>query len=441
MTTIVTNPIPLVYLQTHGCKLNQADTAQLSAQFLDSGFQITDSIDNADVYLINTCTVTHVADKKARQAIRSARRKRPDCKIIVTGCYAERSSKDLQKFSEIDLVIGNKEKPKIVGLLKEMLGHDLAACTTGSDFSEVLTPRISRTRGMVKIQEGCDQVCAYCIVPKVRGRERSIYPEIIIKQINDFVGNGYKEIVLTGTQLGSYGFEFGDCDLTMLLERILSETDLQRLRVSSLQPQEINQKILSIWNDERVCPHFHLPLQSGSDSVLERMRRRYTSKDYLTATQMIRSQIPNNSITADVIVGFPGETENDFNDTFDLCNEINFSSLHVFPFSVRPGTSAQYFDLQVAPDVKAKRMKRLINLSIDKRRLFRDTLIGKERLVLWEECSEIGSRLKWSGLTEDYLRVECFSDNRLHNQISKVKILSLNGEKLLVEILNSSKES
>ena len=156
---------------------------------------------------------------------------------------------------------------------------------------------------------------------------------------------------------------------------------------------------------------------------------------------MIRSQIPNNSITADVIVGFPGETENDFNDTFDLCNEINFSSLHVFPYSVRPGTSAQYFDLQVAPDVKAKRMKRLINLSIDKRRLFRDTLIGKERLVLWEECSEIGSRLKWSGLTEDYLRVECFSDNRLHNQISKVKILSLNGEKLLVEILNSSKES
>ena len=438
MTSIVSHPTPLVYFQTHGCKLNQADTTELSAQFLNSGFQITDSLEDADIYLINTCTVTHVADKKARQAIRSVRRKRPDCKIIVTGCYAERAENELKELSEIDLVIGNKEKPKIIGFVKELVAHDLTPCTTGSDLSQVLTPRISRTRGMVKIQEGCDQVCAYCIVPKVRGRERSISPDIILSQINDFVEGGYNEIVLTGTQLGSYGFEFDNCDLNSLLERILDETNLKRLRISSLQPQDINQKFLSICKNERVCPHFHMPLQSGSDLILAKMRRRYTSIEYFDAIKMIQDQIPNSSITADVIVGFPGESDNDFKDTFELCNEIDFSSLHVFPYSIRPGTSAQYFDNQIVSDIKSTRMKKLMNLSKVKERLYRENLIGEQRLVLWEECTEVGSALKWTGLTEDYLRVECFSSSRLHNQIRHVEIISLTENVLMVEILNAN---
>ena len=217
------------------------------------------------------------------------------------------------------------------------------------------------SRAMIKIQEGCNQVCAYCIVPKVRGRERSIPPQTLVSQVNDLVRQGYREVVLTGTQLGSYGFDIPGASLTGMLRRLLDETAIPRLRVSSLQPQEITDELLELWQDERLCSHFHLPLQSGSEPVLKQMRRRYLPGRYLEAVQMVRKAVPHAAVTADVIAGFPGETVEQFQDTYDLCSEVGFAAIHVFPYSARPGTTAAY----LKPKVDSKEVRRRIEIMLD----------------------------------------------------------------------------
>ena len=411
-------------IETHGCKLNQSDALVLAREFIEAGLTQVGEDEAADIYVVNSCTVTHVADRKARHSLRSARRRNPEATIIATGCYAERSPGALKAMEEIDLVFGNVAKPRLVQQALNWREEQAVPCTTG-DVDEFISPRALRSRAMVKIQEGCNQVCAYCIVPKVRGRERSIPVEEIVSEIRHYVSDGYREAVLTGTQLGSYGFDLAGASLTSLIGSILSDTTIERLRVSSLQPREITDDLLQLWIDKRLCPHFHIPLQSGSDPVLRRMRRRYSTNEYSESVQRIRQKIPNVSITADVIVGFPGETEEDFLATYELCERIGFTDMHVFPFSVRPGTSAAHYDAQVPAAVKSERMNALLKLARAQRSQFRSNILGETRSVLWESERLHRGERHWTGLTDNYIRVSTQYADQLQNVITKATLKSV----------------
>ena len=422
-------------IETHGCKLNQADAMVLAREFIEAGLTQVGETQEADVYVVNSCTVTHVADRKARQTLRSARRRNPQATIVATGCYAQRSPDILRKMEEIDLVFGNVDKPRLVEQVLNWRGEHAVPCATG-DESEFANPRALRSRAMVKIQEGCNQICAYCIVPRVRGRERSISTEELVGEINRLVLSGYREVVLTGTQLGSYGFDLLESSLTTLIGSVLSETAIDRLRVSSLQPREISIDLLKLWEDERLCPHFHLPLQSGSDPVLRRMRRRYTAEEYVAAVQHIRSRIPNAGVTADVIVGFPGETDADFQATYDLCNRIGFADLHVFPYSIRPGTSAAHYEKQITPSIKSERMNALLALAKVQAHQFRREFIGSTFPVLWESQTARRGKQYWTGLTDNYMRVRARCDSDLQDVITKATLRSVDEDGVVDAELN-----
>ena len=406
----------------------------LSRQFQVAGYRMASPDEPVDVYVLNTCTVTHVADAKARQALRAFRRRNPDATIVATGCYAERVPEDLRDMEDVDLVIGNTGKSDIVRQVMERRDDAPVPCAVGDDEAP-FSPRMARTRAMVKIQEGCNQVCAYCIVPRVRGRERSIPPDEIITEINMHAALGYQEVVLTGTQLGSYGFDIPGMSLTRLLERIISETDVARLRISSLQPQDLSPDLIALWSDRRLCPHFHLPLQSGSDSVLKRMRRRYSARVYAETVERLCQAVADVSITADVLAGFPGETEAEFQATYALCDSIGFAATHVFPYSVRPGTSAAHFDGQVPSETKALRVKALLALAETHAARFRSRSLGEVRQVLWEEARESNGTTLWSGLTDNYVRVVARSHQQLANAITPARLLTQKDDIVLAEVL------
>jgi threonylcarbamoyladenosine tRNA methylthiotransferase MtaB len=296
---------------------------------------------------------------------------------------------------------------------------------------------------MVKIQEGCDQVCAYCIVPKVRGRERSIPPEELVNQIRQRVGEGCREVVLTGTQLGTYGFDIPGANLPYLLRRILAETDVARLRVSSLQPQEINAELLQIWlEDSRLCSHFHVPLQSGSDSILKTMRRQYTRNQFAETVELIRQAIPDAGITADFIVGFPGEGDREFEESLAFVKAMGFSDMHVFPYSKRPGTSAAYLNEQVPEAVKKERMGRMLELARQGFERFRRVQLGQTRPVLWEPVRPNRGANRRRGLTDNYIRVHALDGNdgglgkvaaKLDNAITPARLVELSDTSVLAQ--------
>ena len=422
-------------IETHGCKLNQADTLVIAREFKEAGLVQVTEYEQADVYVVNSCTVTHVADRKARQALRAARRRNPTATIVATGCYAQRTPEALEAIAEIDLVFGNVQKPRLVRQVLDWRGEQAVPCATG-DEAEYFSPHVDRSRAMVKIQEGCDQICAYCIVPKVRGRERSIPTDELVKEVSAHVASGYKEVVLTGTQLGSYGFDLAGSSLVSLIDAIITRTDIERLRVSSLQPKEMTDELLALWDDRRLCPHFHMPLQSGSDSILRKMRRRYNSEEYEATVTRIRGRIPEASITADVIVGFPGESDGDFRDTYELCERIGFTDMHVFPYSVRPGTSAAHYEGHVPPDAKSERMQALLELAKRRARRFRLSRIGATRRVLWESQGMRDNSMCWFGLTDDYIRVTTKSLRPLLNEVTPVTLTALADDGIVEADLN-----
>ena len=424
-----------VLLDTHGCKLNQADTQVLARQFVEAGYVITSQDEPADVYVLNTCTVTHVADRKARQAVRAAKRRNPNSTIIATGCYAERAPGDLRTMPEVDFVVGNAEKGSLVAMLEQASEGPETACATGDDAA--LQPLLRmRSRAMIKIQEGCDQVCAYCIVPRVRGRERSIPLQQIVDTANSYGEAGCQEIVLTGTQLGSYGFDIPGVNIASLISSLLDETDLPRIRISSLQPQDISDELLELWADCRLCPHFHVPLQSGSDVVLPRMRRRYSASEFLETVGRIRDALPDVAITADVIVGFPGESGSDFRDTVDTCTEAELASVHFFPYSVRPGTSAAHFQGQIDPRIKSMRIAEFADVASRLSDKFRRRFIGNSRAVLWERSvnGERNGHRVWSGLTDNYIRVRTSNVSDLSNRIVHSKLTALDADWVNAEV-------
>ncbi|MBI4339245.1 MAG: tRNA (N(6)-L-threonylcarbamoyladenosine(37)-C(2))-methylthiotransferase MtaB [Chloroflexi bacterium] len=444
MSAASSNPAgrPSVYLETHGCKLNQADTQAMASQFREAGYTLVQDPQAADVYVLNTCTVTSEADAKARQALRRARRQTPGALVVATGCYAQRAPQELRGLGTMDLVAGNTQKKDLVSLVGETLkrGSGLPQAD-GADSGYGFPPGRPgpgaglRTRAFLKIQEGCNQVCAYCIVPKVRGRERSIPPDVLLAQVRRLVEAGYREVVLTGTQLGAYGFDLPGASLSRLLARLLSETALARLRVSSLQPQEVAPEMLKLWEDPRLCPHFHLPLQSGSARVLARMRRRYTLEQYQATVETIQTWAPGASVTADVIVGFPGETAELFEETYAFCQRVGLAGLHVFPYSVRPGTSAAHFQGRVGAEEMRQRMSRLLALAGEQRARFQQGLLGSVHPVLWETNRPLANTQMWSGFTGNYVRVVTASAMPLRNAITPVQIERWQGEMMWGRVL------
>ncbi len=476
------SPQRTVAIHTHGCKLNQADSQALARRFREAGYRVVGPSAAADVVVLNSCTVTAAADAKARQYLRTARRRNPGAVVVATGCYAQRAPADLDALPEVSLVIGNTGKTALVESVQNALEAQpliLDAPTRDTPTSSIplpqrhspesgnpnglageslqhthpnslpegegtLSPPVlslskgeGRTRAMVKIQEGCDQVCAYCIVPKVRGRERSLPPEEIIAEIDRHCGEGYREVALTGTQLGTYGFDLSGVDLKRLLERILAESSVERLRVSSLQAHEITAPLLALWSDARLMPHFHIPLQSGCDTTLRAMRRRYSTSQFAASVELVRRMYPDAGITTDIIVGFPGESEEDFAASLEFASAMQFSGIHAFPYSPRPGTSAAHYSEKVSEPQKRARMGEMLRLAAESREDFRASQLGRVRQALWERAS--GSKGVWTGLTDNYLRVRTVSDSPLANQIANARLTGLEDDWILAELVGAKK--
>lgn len=421
-----------VSVETHGCKLNQADSDNLVQGLLEAGCKVVGRDESADVHVVNSCTVTHVADRKARKSLRAAKRVNPEALIVATGCYAQRKPAELKNIPDIDLVVGNDQKSKLVEKILDMQVKDRVS-NVSNQKKHSNDSQVFRTRSAIKIQEGCNQVCAYCIVPKVRGREKSVPLDVLIEQVQHRIQLGFKEVVLTGTQLGTYGFDLKEANLESLIESILGRTDVERLRISSLQPQEITDGLLALWSDKRLCRHFHMPLQSGSGSVLNRMRRRYTPSLYENVVNTIKNNLPDASITTDVIVGFPGETDKEFNDTVEFCKLMQFSDMHIFPYSVREGTTGYYLDGQIDSSVKNHRMGTMLQISSDMWTAFRLKHIGTVRDVLWER--ENVSTKTVMGLTDNYIKVISTGNNKLVNRIIPTKLIKIDEDRVLSQAM------
>jgi threonylcarbamoyladenosine tRNA methylthiotransferase MtaB len=409
--------IAKVGIQTIGCKLNQAESESLARRFLEAGYQIVSPEVNPDLYLLNTCTVTHVADRKCRHLLRLAHRQNPKALIVVTGCYAQRAGQELSQIEGVTLIVGNEDKEQLL----DIIGARIVGLSPSSEPSP--WPQF-RTRALVKIQDGCSEPCSYCIVPRVRGRERDVPQQQILAEVEARVAEGYKEVILTGTTIGGYK---GDGGLAGLVSRVLSQTGVQRLRLSSLQPQDLSPSFIQLWNESRLCRHLHLPLQSGCDTVLQRMRRSYSTADYERAVTMARELIPELAVTTDIIVGFPAESDEEFETSYRFCERIGFAGLHIFPYSARPGTVAAKMAHKVQPETKKKRSQRMLHLAQKSAQSFRRSFLGRSLTVLWEE--ENGDGI-WSGLSDNYIRVFSKSEEQLRNRLLSVRLTQEHGSGL-----------
>jgi threonylcarbamoyladenosine tRNA methylthiotransferase MtaB len=390
----------VIAFETLGCKLNQAESESLARQLLQRGYTLTSFNSAAAIYILNTCTVTSTADRKARHLLRTARRNNPNAIIVAMGCYAEHNP-ELLKAIGADLTIGTVEKDYLLQILEQrgLIENTCAVCH-----------QKRRTRSLVKIQEGCNQFCSYCIVPLVRGSERNLPLDTVIANIRSRVEEGHREVVLTGTRIGTY-----KPSLATLIRRILSDTNIHRLRLSSLQPAEITDELLSLFADSRLCKHMHLPLQSGSDHVLRLMRRPYSTSEYVETVTRIREVIPDAAITTDIMVGFPGETDKEFSNSHDFCRDMAFANIHVFPYSKRPGTRAALADNMIDEVKRRERRNIMLKLGKESARNFRERFIDHTMMVLWEQQEDNGL---WTGLTDNYIRVFTRSNEMLENTIT-----------------------
>jgi len=422
---------PRVAIYTLGCKLNQAETEALTAQLCQSGYQPALPEEPADICIANTCTITHIADRKSRHWLRLARRRNPEALIIAAGCYAHRAPDELAPLA--DLVLDNAPKERLVEIIKELPSASLSVIASEANGfpknsqnflgeKQSPLPHNARVRSLVKVQDGCTSRCAYCIVPEVRTSEFCLPAPEIIATIKEKTALGYKEVVLTGTKIGCYKDD--GTDLAALVEHILATTTIERLRLSSLQPQEISPALLALWQDTRLCPHFHLALQSGSDNILRRMRRRYSRDDYQQAISRITQKIPRAAITTDIMVGFPGESDGDFEQSYRFCREAGFANIHVFPFSPRPGTEAAGMPHQPGDKVKRERTAKMLELAQSCRQSFQQRFLGQTLPVLWEKETSPGSGI-YSGLTANYIRVFTPSERPLSNKILPLRLTGL----------------
>jgi len=425
-----------IFLSSLGCKLNQSEMETLGAQLAQGGHQIVTSPPEAEVCVLNTCAVTHVAAQKSRQALRRLHRENPEARLLATGCYAELAPADLCHLPGVERVIGNQDKAQIGELLT---ASDPPPSAEGQDLARgVLPPRPSRTRALVAIQNGCDNACTYCIIHVARGPQVSRPADQILAEIQALVRGGYREIVLTGVHIGAYGRDgegrVGGGDLWALVGRILSETAVARVRLSSIEPWDLCEDAFQAWENRRLCRQLHLPLQSGCDATLRRMGRRYTSREFEALVQRARACIPDLTITTDLIVGFPGETEAEFAESLSFVQAIGFARAHVFPYSLREGTPATRMADQVPPPVKAERTRIVRAVAAEGERAWRRRFVGATREVLWESCHPSGDVSTWKGLTDHYLWVETSSPLDLWNTITPTRLVGLTGSSLQGEI-------
>ncbi|MGA8848385.1 MAG: tRNA (N(6)-L-threonylcarbamoyladenosine(37)-C(2))-methylthiotransferase MtaB [Dehalococcoidia bacterium] len=421
-----------VAFYTLGCKLNQAETESLAGQFSQLEFQLVSPNDVADIYIANTCTVTHIADRKSRHWLRLARRRNPRALIIATGCYVQRRHQELAQLA--DLVVNNTVKQHLLAIIQALSLEERVLDEGEAKQSQALTATV-RTRSLIKIQDGCHSPCTYCIVPKVRRREYSLPSSQIIDEIKRKVALGYKEAVLTGTKVGSYKDD--GTDLKNLVQRILHDTGVERLRLSSLQPSEISPELLVLWQDKRLCRHFHLALQSGSETVLQRMRRSYSLDQYQKTLNLIKEKIPEVAITTDIMVGFPGESDEEFEQSYSFCRQAGFANIHVFPFSPRPETTAARMPGQIKDKVKQERNQRTLELSRSCRRRFCEHFLGQAMPVLWEQEISPGSGI-YSGLTGNYIRVFAHSEKFLSNEITPAKLIEFHNRGIWGEMVDEN---
>lgn len=400
-----------VAIQTLGCKLNQAETESLSLELARAGHDLVTDVSEADVYVLNTCTVTATADAKSRQALRRAHRANPQARIVAVGCYARRDPARVAATPGVSAIVGSGEEHLSALLDRLSPGADPTGRYPCAE-SKLWHMASLRTRAFVKVQEGCSGACAYCIVPSVRGSEQSVTADRVLKQIKQRENEGVKEIILTGTRIGAYSA--AGIDLERLVRMTLSETSVPRIRLSSLQPDEITPGLLALWQDTRLCPHFHLSLQSGCSATLRRMRRRYSIAGYAQSLLMARRMVPDVAITTDVIVGFPGETDAEFEESYQTCSELAFARIHVFPYSARPGTEAACLAGAVPEQVKKERTRKMLTLAKRSSFAFIRSIERKTRPVLWEGRDDAG---KWTGLTDNYVQVKTTSSEDLANRI------------------------
>lgn len=428
---------------TLGCKVNQADTASMENLFLRSGHQLVSFDGEADVYIINTCVVTNTGQRKSRQTIHRAIRKNPNALIVVTGCYPQTAAEEVKAIAGVDMIIGNQDRAQIVQLVEERLAHRqtdtldaVHKLTASTAFEEMAAGDITdKTRAFLKIQEGCNQFCTYCIIPYARGPLRSRSLESIHTETQRLISAGFKEIVLIGIHLGCYGKENPDGPtLYDAVKTVLDVPGVQRLRLGSLESVEVEPRLLTLMQeDARFCRHLHLPLQSGCDKVLQAMHRPYTTAKFKTLLADIKTRVPDIAITTDVIVGFPGETEADFETTCKFAESCGFSKMHIFPFSARKGTPAEKFAGAVTEAVKKERADILGRIDETMHKAFLQAMVGQTAEVLFEQPA---GEDYFEGLTGNYQRVFVKSGGRnLSGEILPVKITAFDGEKLLGEII------
>ena len=422
-----------VAFYTLGCKVNQYETEAMLELFEKEGYEKAETEDYADVYVINTCTVTHMSDRKSRQYIRRMKKKNPDAIIAVVGCYSQVSPEEILSIDEVNLVMGTNDRKKIVEEVKKI---DASRKVSTVDdimkvkaFEEIeINKTNGKTRAFMKIQDGCDRYCSYCIIPYARGRVRSRDLESIVKEVENLASNGYKEVVLTGIHVASYGKDIKDSDIKLLdvIKQINDIEGIERIRLSSVEPILFTDEFVeAVSTMDKVCPHYHLSLQSGCDETLKRMKRRYTTEEYKAIVDRLRAAIPNVSITTDVIVGFPGETNEEFDKTYEFLKDIELTHMHVFKYSPRKGTPAATMENQVDPSTTHDRSEKLLQLNEENFNKFGQKMLDKEFNVLFEQ--KVGDN-KYEGLTENYVKVIVESDNDISEQILKVKIKDVKNE-------------
>lgn len=429
-------------LHNLGCKVNAYETEAMQHLLEEAGYEIVPFTQKADVYVINTCSVTNMADRKSRQMLHKAKKNNPDSIVVATGCYVQTSEKEVLNDLSVDIVIGNDRKHDLVSLLEEYsldsVNDTVDDINDGKhDFEELFIDQTKEhTRAFIKVQDGCNQFCSYCIIPYARGRVRSRRFENVIAEVERLAANGFKEVVLTGIHLSSYGVDFEEATgLLELIQAVNAVKGIERIRLGSLEPKIVTEHFASELSKlDKICPHFHLSLQSGCDATLKRMNRKYTTKEYERGCELLRKYFVHPAITTDVIVGFPGETEEEFEQTKAYLEHIHFYEMHIFKYSKRKGTRAAVMPDQIDEQIKAARSEKLIALGHDMSKEFRKFYIGKNEEVLFEEKAVIGDKEYFVGYTKEYVKVAKKTDENLENQIVSGRISGkLTDEILLFE--------
>lgn len=434
-----------IALHNLGCKVNGYELDVMQQRLQEKGFRIVPFDEPADIYIVNTCTVTNIADRKSRQMLHRAKKNNPKAIVVAVGCYVQTGQKAIEKDPVVDLAIGNNRKKDLAEILEKYLEQRRHAAVEkpasekeeqGSPVFDVidightdeyeemtLRKTAEHTRAYVKIQDGCNQFCSYCIIPYARGRVRSRQEENVLREVRGIVDKGYREIVLTGIHISSYGLDRGGTELLRLLHKLHGIEGLERIRISSLEPRIITEEFVrQISGMDKICPHFHLSLQSGCDSVLKRMNRQYDCREYLEKTELLRSYYDEPAITTDIIVGFPGETEEEFHITEEYVKRVCFYEMHIFKYSKRQGTRAAMMDGQITEAEKSRRSAILIETGRAMSHTYRERFIGREAEVLFEDRKQIAGKRYWIGHTPQYVKVAKAADGAedLSNRIVKV---------------------